>query len=257
MPLWVQYVPYLASAFLIYATGWVWIRLSHPAFATVLPLTWDWRQFAGLAGKSFWVYLYCLSNGVYLLISSLLIPPAFGPEALPVYRFNNKLCELAMFVIGSASLASLPKITQWLASPAASTRERALHEAQRLNKFQTLLGCSAALVYLAVNDLFIIHWLGKDLHADFSWQCAFALNLAITAAGLVGVDLAARCCEHGIRIGGIAVALTALLNLGLSLVAMKLGSILGIAVATVISQTLVTLGLGWFTSRVLPGGICP
>jgi O-antigen/teichoic acid export membrane protein len=248
-PLWVQYLPYVASALLVHLTGWIWIRLSHPTLATLLPLGLDWRQFASMVGKSFWVYLYCLSSGVYVAVSGLLIPPAFGPEALTVYRFNNRLCELAMFVITSASLASLPKITQWFASANPESRERATREAKRLNKFQTLLGCSAALVYLALNDLFIRYWLGKGIQADFSLQCAFALNLAVTAAGLVGFDLAARCCEHGLRVGGIAVAFTALLNLGLSLLAMKQRSLLGMALATVISQSAVTLALGWFTSR--------
>jgi len=146
-------------------------------------------------------------------------------------------------------MASLPKLTQWLASPDASTRERGLREAERLNKFQTLMGCSAALVYLAVNDWFIGWWLGKSLHAPLSWQAAFAASLAVTSGGMAGFDLAARCSEGGIRVGGITVALTASLNLGLSLLAMKLGSIFGIALAIVVSQSVLTLGLGWYSCR--------
>jgi O-antigen/teichoic acid export membrane protein len=168
---------------------------------------------------------------------------------LVIFRYNSKLCELAYFVVNSACVASLPKITQWLASPEAAIRGRALREAERLNKFQTLLGCSAALVYLAVNDWFIGLWLGRSLHAPLPWQAAFAANLAVTSGGLAGFELAARCCDGGIRVGGITVSATALLNLGLSLVAMKLGSILGIALATVVTQSVLTLGLGWYACR--------
>jgi O-antigen/teichoic acid export membrane protein len=212
-------------------------------------VTVDWRQFLSLAAKSFWVYLYCVSAGVTTAISGVLITAGFGPGLLPTYRYNGKLCELGMFILISANLVSLPKITQWLSSPEPATRQRALREAQRLNQFQTLLGCAGAMGYLAINDWFITFWLGKSWHAPLSLQAAFAAYLAITGAGQLGFDLAARCCDQGIRVGGIAVALTTLLNLGLSLVAMKLGSLLGIALASVISQSVVQLSLGWYCCR--------
>lgn len=249
LPLWVQYTPYVSAAMLTHALNWWWIRLSHPFLGTLRPVTVDWRQFLLLAGKSFWVYLYALSGSIYITISTLLITARFGPETLVIFRYNAKLCELAYFVVNSACVASLPKITQWLASPEAAIRGRALREAERLNKFQTLLGCSAALVYLAVNDWFIGLWLGRSLHAPLPWQAAFAANLAVTSGGLAGFELAARCCDGGIRVGGITVSAMALLNLGLSLVAMKLGSILGIALATVVTQSMLTLGLGWYACR--------
>jgi O-antigen/teichoic acid export membrane protein len=247
--LWVQYLPYLTGTLLIFLLGWVWIRLSHPALGTVRPLTMDWQQFLVLTSKSFWVYLYALSGSIYIMISTLLITARFGPELLVTFRYNGKLCELAYFVVNSACVASLPRITQWLASPEAATRERAVRETERLNKFQTLMGCAAALVYLALNDWFIGWWLGQGLRAPLSWQAAFAANLAVTSGGLAGFELAARCCDGGIRVGGIAVTLTALLNLGLSLVAMKLGSVFGIALATVVTQSVLTLGLGWYACR--------
>lgn len=247
--LWVQYLPYQMGSLLIFLLGWVWIRLSHPSLGTIRPLTVDWKQLVALAGKSFWVYLYVLSGSIYTTIGTLLITARFGPELLVTFRYNSRLCELAYFVVNSACVASLPKITQWLASPDARTRDRGLRETERLNKFQTLMGCSAALVYLAVNDWFIGLWLGQSLHAPLSWQAAFAANLAVTSSGLAGFDIAARCCDGGIRVGGIAVAATALLNLGLSLAAMKLGSVFGIALATVATQSVLTLGLGWYACR--------
>ena len=249
LPLWVQCTPYAGAALLTHTLNWWWIRLSHPPLGTLRPVTVDWRQFLSLAGKSFWVYLYCLGAGVTTTISGVLITARFGPDLLPTYRYNGKLCELATFVLASASLVSLPKITQWLASPEPATRQRALREAQRLNQFQTLLGCSAALVYLGLNDWFIGVWLGQSLQAPLSWQAAFAANLAITGAGQLGFDLAARCCDQGMRVGGITVALTSLLNLGLSLVAMKFGSVFSIALAGVISVSAAHLGLGWYSCR--------
>jgi O-antigen/teichoic acid export membrane protein len=250
-PLWVQYSPYVAAAILAHGVGWLWLRLAYPSLATVWPLSFDWQQILSLMGKSFWVYLYCLSNGVYVATDKLLITAGFGPALVPTYQYNNKLCELALFVINSASLASLPKITQWLASPESATRERALRETERLNKFQSFLACAAALIYLAINDLFIRYWLGPDMRAPLWWQAAFASTMAVTAAGLVGYDLSLRCCEEGIRVGGITVGLTAVLNLGLALFALRLGSVLGIALATLASQSVAVLALGWYSCRHL------
>lgn len=247
--LWVQYLPYQMGSLLIFLLGWFWIRTSHPLLGTVRPLTVDWKQFMVLAGKSFWVYLYGLSGTIYGTISALLITARFGPVMLVNYRYNSRLCELAYFVVNSACIASLPKITQWLASPEAKTRERAVREAERLNKFQTLIGCSAALVYLAVNDWFVRLWLGPSFGAPLSWQAAFAANLAVMSAGQAGLELACRCCDEGMRIGGITLAVTALLNVGLCLVAAKLGSVFGFALATVITYSLLTQGLGWYACQ--------
>ena len=249
LPLWVQCTPYAATAVITHALNWWWIRLSHPSLGTFRPVTLDWRQFLSLATKSFWVYLYCLGAGVTAVISGVLITAKFGPGLLPTYRYNGKLCELVIFVLVSANLVSLPKITQWLASPEPATRQRALREAERLNQFQTLLGCAGAMVYLAINDWFITFWLGKSWHAPLSLQAAFAAYLAVTGAGQLGFDLAARCCDQGMQVGGITVTVTTLLNLGLSIAAMKLGSLFGIALASVISQSVLMLGLGWYSCR--------
>jgi O-antigen/teichoic acid export membrane protein len=247
--LWVQYLPYQAGAVVAFLLGWAWIRLSHPLLGTLRPLTFAWRQLLSLTGNSFWVYLGCVASSVTTTISGMLITAGFGPAVLPTYRYNSKLCELTLFVIVSASAASLPKITQWLASPEAGTRQSAVRDIERLNQFQTLLGCTGALLYLAVNDWFIRFWLGKSLHAPLSWQAAFAASLAITSAGQIGWDVAARCCDRGIRVVGVAAALMMLLNLGLSLAAMKVGSIFGIALSGVISGTAALLAMGWYSCR--------
>ena len=249
--LWVQYLPYQAGTCLIFLLGWVWIRQSHPSLGTIRPLKVDWRQFVALAGKSFWVYLYGLAGTIYMNISALLITARFGPELLVTFRYNTRLCDLSYFVVNSACMASLPKITQWLVSPDPGTRGRAVRETERLNRFQTLMGCTAALVYLIINDWFIGVWLGRGLHAPVSWQAAFAANLAVMSAGQAGLELACRCCPEGIRVGGSTIAGTVLLNLGLCLVAMKMGSIFGFALAIVVTQSVLTLGLGWYTCSKL------
>lgn len=249
-PLWLQYLPYVFGAFGLQLLGWYCIRISHPELSSTT-VTFDRKQFVALFGNSFWMYLSTVSNSIYVAADRFFIIGAFGAAMVPAYAYNTRLCELASFVINSANLASMPKITQWLASPEPALRQRSIQELFRINRFQTFLGCCAALVYLNVNNWFVRFWLGSDFQAPFAWQIAFAANLAAASAGLMGLDLAARCCDQGIRVAGLTVFAASLLKLVLSWVAIKQSSILGLAIATVTASSCSMLILGWFTSRQL------
>jgi O-antigen/teichoic acid export membrane protein len=256
--LWTQYIPYVLAAVLLHGLGWVYLRTSHASLATIWPVTFGWRQFGDLFGSSFWIYLNLVATGIWITTDMFLITARFGSQMIPAYQYNYKLCELALFVVNSAGIASLPKITQWVVSSEATARERGIHELTRLNKFQTFLGCCAGLVYLSVNNSFMGFWLGNDYQVPILWQIAFAASVAVTGAGQMGGDLASRCCEKGIRVAGIASLAAALLNFGLSLLAIKLSpvlgmttSIFGIALATVIAASALYLYFGWFSARQL------
>ncbi len=245
--LWVQALPYLVTGLATLALTWLYVRWSHPRLAEFLPLRLDRRLVRDLLEKSFWVYLCALGSMVFVTTDRLLISAGFGPAALPRYQLNYKFCELALTVIILAGFVSMPKITQWLASPAAEDRARAIKEALRLSRFQTLLGVAIALAYLLVNDVFMRLWLGEAkselLRAPVAWQMAFAGTLVVTAGADATVQLSGRIAGDGLRRAGTAIGLTGLLNLGLSYCAMKAGSITGIAVATIIAQTGLSLAL--------------
>lgn len=249
-PLWLQYVPYIVGAFIVQALGWYCIRISHPQLASA-SLAFDRRQFLSLFGNSFWVYLSNVANSIYVAADRFLITAGFGAALVPVYSYNTRLCELALFMVNSGNSASMPKITQWLASPDSELRARAIHEVFRINRFQTFLSCTAALGYLAINDWFMALWLGRDFQAPFAWQLAFAASLGIAGAGLMGLELASRCCDQGIKIAGITVFCASLVKLSLSWLSMNQGHIVGLAVSSVIASSLAMLGLGLFTSRQL------
>ncbi|MEW6306493.1 MAG: hypothetical protein AB1705_23760 [Verrucomicrobiota bacterium] len=244
-PLWMQYTPYLVASVIGLGLGWLLLRRGCPELAHFRPLTMDWPLWQSLLARSWWVYLYGLGTYIYTTTDRLIINAGFGPEQVPLYQLNYKVCELAMFAVVTSSAVAMPKITQWFASPEPADRVRAIEEAERLNQFQAFTGCVAALVYLAGNDWFMRWWLGESMQAPVEWQIAFALNLAITTGTQTALDLTARVSDRGLRAGGIAIASTALLNLGLSLAAMKAGSILGIAAATVVAQLL----RGWLVTR--------
>jgi len=238
--------------------GWWYVKKSHPALGALRPFHFNRRQFLDLFGSSFWVYLGSVGSGIWVTTDLFLITARFGSQTVPAYLYNQRLAELAAFVATSAGIASTPKISQWLASPETAVRLRGLQELTRLGKFQTFLGCCAALVYLSVNDWFMRIWLGKDFQVPLLWQAAFATGLAVIGTSYATTEMVPRCCEGGIRIAGIASLLSALLNFGLSFVAMELSpvlgmshSIFGIALATVIAQSSLVLYLGRFTARQL------
>src|SRR4029079_13847331 len=59
------------------------------------------------------------------------------------------------------------------------------------------------------------------------------------------------CGSRGLRTASLSVGATALLNLGLSFMAMRLGKIGGLAFATVLSQTILGICMTRVTSRYL------
>lgn len=250
-PLWVQYIPYVAVLALSIMLAKQMLGWSHGWVGSLAPLGRDRAEWKWLLASSGWVYLCSLGNLVYTTTDRLVINGRFGSEILPTYFYNYKVCELAVGVVLSAGFVSIPKITQWLASNEPSDQQRARTEILRLNQFQVLLGCAAALVYLAINDLFVRWWLGPDYHAPLAWQAAFACNLAVTTGGDAGIQITGRCGHNGLRVAGLTIGAAGLLNLLLAIVAAKMGSITGIAAATVVAQTFLSLALGLHVCRYL------
>src|SRR5262249_7071763 len=159
--------------------GWLMLKWSHPWLGELRPLHFDPRLWKVLAATSWWVYLCSVCNAIYFNTDCLVINAGFGSALLPTYQANYKPCAIVVTLILSASYVSLPKLTQWISSPHEGDRERLLLEADRLNIFQILLGCGAALGYLALNDQFIQFWLGANYQCPLAWQTAFACNLAV------------------------------------------------------------------------------
>jgi len=246
-----QYAPYVGATALTIGLGWFFLRRSHPELASVLPISFDRARFTEIMRKSFWVYLYCIGGTVYIITDRLVINAGFGAAQLPPYHLNFKLCELALFVIGSASFVSIPKIAVWIASADPDVRQRGGAEVARLSRFQTFLGCAAVLSYLAINDAFMRWWVGEAYRVPLSWQAAFAANMGVTAAGYAGYDLAARCGAEGLRFGAKVVAAGVLVKVAGSCLGIMQQSILLIACSSVVSQTLVVLVCGWYGYRTV------
>ena len=96
------------------------------------------------------------------------------------------------------------------------------------------------------------HDANRILPAALPLQLAFALNLAVNASGDAGIQLAISAGEpRGLRIAGAAVGLTGLLNLALSITAMKMGSLWGIAMATVVAQSILSIVASFYTCRYM------
>jgi O-antigen/teichoic acid export membrane protein len=250
-PLWAQNLPYQFASGLNILAVWYMLKLAHPWLSELRPLKRDLALWREIITASAWIYLYGLGNVIFTMTDRLLVNAGFGASAVTPYVLNYKPCELTLQVVLSASFVSLTKINQWIASPAAELRERARSEVQRLCLFQSVLGTACALGYLSLNNLFIQYWMGPAYQVPAPLQWAFALNLAITTGGDAGIQIAGVCGPRGLRTAGLAIGLTGLLNLALSFAAMKAGWLAGIAYATVIAQTVLSLVLGRYTCRHL------
>ena len=250
-PLWAQHLPYIGSSIL---TAWLALKMlkwSHPWLGQLRPFGFDLALWKTLAQASGWFYLLSLGNAIYTTTDRLVINAWFGSAIIPRYHNNYKLCDLGVTLVLTGSLVSLPKITQWFADSTQAARDRLRTEAVRLNIFQIVLGCAVALFYLTFNDLIVRLWLGPQYKGDLLWQAAFACNLVVTTGGDAGIQISTRCGDRALKIAGLAVAGTGVLNLALSILSAMLGSITGVAVATVIAQSVLSLVLGKLTCRHL------
>ena len=125
-PLWIQNLAYVSSGVLTAGCIWLLIKVAHPWLGEIFPLSTDravWRQLVRASG---WVYLCGLGSFVYTTTDRLLINAGFGPAIVPKYLLNNKLPDLAWTLIVTASFVSIPKITQWIASPDPADRVRVI-----------------------------------------------------------------------------------------------------------------------------------
>lgn len=250
-PLWVQALaPLLGLALNVLVLRWM-LNVAHPWLGKFFPLGFDRVVWRGLLMTSGWVYLYSIGNVVFSETDRLLVQAGFGAATVPAYRFNFKLCEVALAFIAAASFASAGKINMWIANPSEESQQRSREAVHRLSLFQSTLGTAAALGYLSVNNNFVELWVGEQYRIADLIQWAFALTLAITSGGDAALQISGLCGPKGIRTAGIAIGVAALINLALSFLAMLNRSLAGLAYATVFAQSLLSIYLGIHTARYL------
>ena len=250
-PLWLQYMPLLTSSIVGLCLTVYMIRISHPWMANLTPIKLDRSETRTLLNTSFWVYFTTLGSLVYVTTDRILINAGFGAGAVPPYQLNYKLCELWVTLLSASSFVALPAIVLRLLNPNKIEHTHGLNATLWLQKLQVFFACAASIAYLAINDRFIQAWLGTEFHVPLALQIAFALNLAVTIAGDIGIQLLGRLDPSGVRIAGLTIGSMGLLNLGLSYAAMKAGWLLGIASATVIAQSAASLIMSYHTCRLL------
>jgi O-antigen/teichoic acid export membrane protein len=258
MPLWVQALAYVASSIMTTVALWLLLKWSHGWLGRLRPLEFDRSLLKNLGMASGWAYLSSLGWAIYTTTDRLVINRWIGSEIIPSYLANFKVCFLAQMVIASAGFVGFPKIVQWIMSANPSDQSRARTEINRLSAFQTMLACGIALGYLAFNDIFIRLWLGAPYNGPLIWQAAFAATLVVIACGDVGIQITTRCTKNGIRSGGLGWGISGLVNLGLSIVAVRQGPVsgvvfatAGVAIATVIAQSLLSISLNLRAARFL------
>jgi len=243
-PLWTQCLPYTASTAASGILAWLMLRAARPQFAQILPISTDPRIWKSLAATSMWSFLTSLGTFIFLLTDRLIINLFFGSSAVPSYVLNYKLCELAITALAAASFVALPKITLLINSGMDSERLKGAHGLCRLNRYQTAAGLAFGLTYLLLNDVFVDLWVGQDYRTPILIQVLFAAILVVSAGGDAASMVASRCGHRGVRMTGIAAGTCGLVNLGLSLAAGAVGSIAGIAVASLLAQSVLAIWLG-------------
>lgn len=248
-PLWLLFAVHTFLIASLTLVSWKALRKTHPEIAVFYPVRFNYSETKELFGTSVWVYLAGIGSFVYTTTDRLLINAGFGAEVVPLYQLNNKLCELALFAIANLAFVSMPKFTLLHSASSEEDRQRAKTDAERLNLFETVLGLMAAIVYIFSNERFMERWLGASMSAPPAWQSVFAASLAVTVGANTTIQLNYRIDKKGPRIIGIILGATALFNFAASFAAMRLGSIWGIAMATLIAQSFMSLTASYYLTR--------
>jgi len=250
-PLWIQYLPYVTGMVVHFVYAWGFVRIYRKDLAVLFPLRFEPGRWKDVLGSSFWTYLCALGSLIYVTTDRMLINAMMGPEQVPRYFFNYKLCEISVSLIWALSFAVLPKLTQLLARPEAAGREEAWQMVKKVQQLQGILTAALALGYLWFNDVFMGLWLGQEYRVSIWLQGAFVLNLVIIGSADAGVQAASRMGRSGIKHFGVIVVLSALLNLGLSALALKFDWLIGVALATALAQLIQVIYLGHYSIRNL------
>ena len=212
------------------------VRASHPDLCGPLPLKFVPSYVKALLHTSFWAYLFCISYVIYTTTDRLMVNAGFGASQVTSYQLNYKLCEMTLPIIIGVGFVFLPKIVIRIVSPEQKEKLIGRAMAEKLRKLQTFLGCAVSITYLAVNTLFVRWWFGPQASASFDLQAAFAFTLLLSVSSESAIQLWGRISESALQKASTTVVLSALVNLGLSYVAMKIGWIEGIAWATWIAR---------------------
>ena len=249
-PLWMLQSASTALAAASLVVMWFIYRHSHAVFREALPWRFDRTLLRGLAGTSFWSYLFGLTSLIYVSTDRLVVNAFFGAGAVPMYQLNYKLCELALALILTASAVSLPKVVNLLLSRDPAGQQHGAAQAARVAQVQGLLGFAACLGYVAGNDLFIRLLFGPAYHAPLALQAAFVTSLLLASNADIFIQLCGRLETGGLRLAAVVLLLSALVNLALSVVsAWWLRWMPGVGWATFVAQVGAFLAIGEYVRR--------
>jgi len=248
-PLWLQLVPTVvlaAGCLLLYRQM---VHATHPDLSGPFPLKFEPSYSKALLQSSFWAYLLSISYYIYITTDRLMVNAGFGASEVTPYLLNFKLSDLALTIIMGIGYVSLPKVAVRILSPDSGEKREGCASAEKLRKIQIFLGCAAGIFYLTVNDAFIRWWFGTDTAVSLNLQMAFAFTLVVIVSTDVTIQLWIRLSEASLQKAAIAAIVCALINLGLSYVAMSVGWIAGVAWATWVARAI----FGLLAMRV----VCP
>ena len=155
---------------------------------------------------------------------------------MPPYTFNYKIPELTYTLVSAAGLVAFSKVARLVNSTVESERNTGLQLFTYLHRLQIWGSMCMAIVYVFLNDKFIELWLGEEYRVSVYLQLAFAANLVFAAAGDAPIRGVSMFSSANLPYFGRVLFGMGALNLGLSLLFMKLGSLIGIAIATVVAQ---------------------
>jgi O-antigen/teichoic acid export membrane protein len=193
---------------------------------------------------------FCISvsGAIALQSDSIVVSQALGSDAVARFSLLARLFVLPPTLLTFASQAVLPEFSRLIATGKP-------HDATRLFRKVVLLatvgGAVASIVIAVAAPTAIRVWSGKSIHADWKVLAAFALWSCLTGVGpVLGTFVnAARAVRYQI----VTTTAMAIVNVGLSVVLVRVIGITGPVIGTIASGILcLALPLIWWFRREFP-----
>ena len=171
-----------------------------------------------------------LSRHLYGYINILLIAWGLGTVQVVIYSLTLKLTNFAKFIVPRVVAVGYPSFSRLLAE---GNQERMAVVLLKLFRFSLRFGLLFSLVILALNQIFITHWLGADKFAGVYFTMLAALFCL--KESVVSVFYQTVFATKEIKRANQIIIAESLVNVALVLIFMRIWGITGVLLATLLA----------------------
>ncbi len=193
---------------------------------------------------SLFSFRYMLGSTSYYILNftdTLIIANFISTASVTIYVLTMKLAIVAKFLPGKIISLAFPSIAQLIKE---ESYER-LHEVTtKLFKIGLRIGLFSGGVIVFLNQIFVLHWVGEDKFGGNT--LSFLSAILCLREAIIPVFISIIYSTKDIKTINYILFFEAFTNIILSVIFLKVWSINGVAMASIISSSFLSVGYSWY-----------